>query len=172
MAAGAGESPHPPRSSWGSGPRPPKRALTCATRRCVPSGRAAPCPAALPLRAPPRPGVLLARGRLRGGGARPRIVPAPVTLFRRVYCHRRTGKVLLRPACTPGEHPGRQSPLIFPSQVRGRRAVPEATRFSCPPTLTGLQPWDLADPFWVPEPPSSLPHPREGVLGIFGKLVA
>lgn len=32
-AAGAGESPHPLPSSGGSGPRPPKRALTCATRR-------------------------------------------------------------------------------------------------------------------------------------------
>lgn len=54
MAAGGGESPHPPPSSWGSGPRPPKRALTCATRCGAPSGRAAPRRAALPLRAPPR----------------------------------------------------------------------------------------------------------------------
>lgn len=64
MAAGGGESPHPPQSSWGSGPRPPTRALTCTVRCGARSGRAAPRPAALPLRAPP--------GGVARAGASPR----------------------------------------------------------------------------------------------------
>lgn len=62
--------------------------------------------------------------------------------------------------------------LPFPDQIRDRRAVSEATRFSCPPILTGLQPWDLADPFWATELLSSPTHtPAKETLIYSGNLL-
>lgn len=74
MAAGGGESPHPPQSSWEqrTPPTDARPYLRCAPR----------CPewprSSAPGRPPsPRP----ARRCCRGGGARPRNVPKPTTLF-------------------------------------------------------------------------------------------
>lgn len=76
MAAGGGESPDPPQSSWGGGPRPPTRALTCAVRCGALSGRcAAPRRAALPLRAPPR-GVAGVGGVSEEAGRGPGMSPS------------------------------------------------------------------------------------------------
>lgn len=129
MAAGRGESP------------------TCLGARVAadPAHRRAPLPApcaavprvAAQLRAPrpslfaPRPEVLLARGRLRGGGARPPKVPqltalspaSPATAgLRKLHSRPRAPRDPTRVVCR----------LTSPSRIQGRRAVPETTPIPLP----------------------------------------
>lgn len=128
MAAGGGESPHPPQSSWGSGPRPPTRALTCAVRCGAPSGRAAPSRAALPLRAPPR-GVARAGASPRRRGSAPECPQANNSL-----------PEPLPPDCESSPPVGPRAPqdrtlaftFYLPLPIRGRQAVPGATPISLP----------------------------------------
>ncbi|MEJ1285852.1 hypothetical protein NN561_016851 [Cricetulus griseus] len=167
MAAGGGERPHPPRSSWAGRPRPPKRALTCAGRRGAASGRAAPRPAALPLRAPPR-GVARAGAPPRRRGAASdcpgaNSLPAP----------------LPPPPDCEGSHPGCHSPLRFPSRIRGRdprtdflaHRLCSGCSLGTSPTLLGHRaptlrrsPWYIRETCCLEQSTMMTPAPKLGVL--------
>lgn len=170
MAAGGGESPHPPQSSWGSGPRPPTRALTCAVRCGAPSGRAAPSRAALPLRAPPR-GVARAGASPRRRGSAPECPQANNSL-----------PEPLPPDCESSPPVGPRAPQdrtlavfhLLPPSPDPRTA---GSAWGHPDFLThrlcpGCSSEPLPTPFGSPGPQPSPTHTREGALGRFGKLVA
>lgn len=160
MAAGGGESPHPALSSWGSGPRPPTRALTCALRRGAGSSRAAPSRADRPLGAPPR-GVARAGASPRRRGAASECPQANNSLPPSLS--RQTSKTPLPSASTPGSHPGCLFASYRPFPIGGQQAMPEATPISLPTDSDQAVPLRPCRPplgHRVPSPPHTLEELR------------
>lgn len=130
-----------------------KPALCAAVPRVAAQLRAGP-----PFLSAPRPEVLFARGRLRGGGARPRNVPKPTTLSQSLS--RQTAKAPLRSVRElPRIAPWLSFAFYLPLQIRGRQAVPGATPISLPTNSAQAVALKSCRPplgHWAPPPP----HPH------------